>query len=192
MICFTLQQQHTCLEFKVSFVFDRRPDKSNLIRIRNAMPVIQRIIPTRRREFWDSLDPNDNRQVLEAVKEEFDRPEPACELHYYCSSGPSQLPLAVYTVKVSLPCLRDCQIFLLRGAFHIEGRGRVIETGCSYLVKDEVWIGLCRGTTLVIMEEGEQRGVCLKKTKEMQERNLAERQSPKKLKKKSDPRCVPS
>jgi hypothetical protein len=38
------------------------------------MLVVQQIIPTRGREFWDSLDPNNNRQVLEAVKEEFDIP----------------------------------------------------------------------------------------------------------------------
>ena len=137
------------------------------------MPVIQRINPIMGREFWDSLDPNNNKQVLEAVKEAFNRPEPAYELHY-CSSGPNQLPLTVCGVKVSLPCLRDCQVFLLRGAFLIEGQGRVIETGCSYLVKDEVCIGLYGSTTLIVMEEGEQRGACLKNTKEMQERIRAE------------------
>jgi hypothetical protein len=50
---------------------------------RNVMPVVLKIFPTRGREFWDSLDPNNNRQVLEAVKEEFDRPEPA---HYSLGS----------------------------------------------------------------------------------------------------------
>jgi hypothetical protein len=34
------------------------------------MPVVQQIVPTRGREFWDSLDPNNIKQVLEAVKEE--------------------------------------------------------------------------------------------------------------------------
>jgi hypothetical protein len=34
------------------------------------MPVVQQIVPTREREFWDSLDPNNIRQVLEAVKGE--------------------------------------------------------------------------------------------------------------------------
>jgi hypothetical protein len=121
------------------------------------MPVVQQIIPTQGREFWDSLDPKNKRQVLEAVKEEFDRPEPAHQLHYF-SSGPSHLPLSVCGVRVSQPCFRDCQVFLLRGAFHIEGQGRVIETGCSYLVKDEVWIGLCGSTTLVVMEEGGREG----------------------------------
>jgi hypothetical protein len=144
------------------------------------MPVVLKITPTRGREFWDSLDPNNVRQVLEAVKEEvkvekaqarlarpnfrftqFKRPEPADKLHY-SQSGPSNLPLSVCGTKVSLPCFRDCQVFLLRGAFLIEGQGRVIETGCSYLVKDEVWIGLCGSTTLVVMEEGDQRGACLK------------------------------
>jgi hypothetical protein len=84
------------------------------------MPVVRKIIPTRGREFWNLLDPNNNMQVLEAVKEEFDRPEPAYELHYF-SSGPSHLPLSVCGMKVSQPCFRDCQVFLLCGAFLIEG-----------------------------------------------------------------------
>jgi hypothetical protein len=155
------------------------------------MPVVQKIIPTRGREFWDSLDPNNNRQVLEAVKEEFDRPKPAHELHY-CSSEPSRLPLTVCGVRVSLQCFRDCQVFLLHGAFLIEGQGRVTETGYSYLVKDEVWIGLYGSTTLVVMEEGEMRGACARDTQEMREKILAERQNPRKLKKKSNSQCVPS
>jgi hypothetical protein len=40
------------------------------------MPIFQQMIPTQGREFWDSLDLNNNRQVLEAAKEEFDRLEP--------------------------------------------------------------------------------------------------------------------
>jgi len=31
------------------------------------MPAIRKIIPKRGREFWDSLDPNNRKQVLEAV-----------------------------------------------------------------------------------------------------------------------------
>jgi hypothetical protein len=143
------------------------------------MPIVQQIISTRGREFWDSLDPNNMRQVLEVVKEEFDRPEPAYQLHYH--SAMSRHPLQV--VYVSLPCFRDCQVFLLHGEFFIEGQGRVTETGCSYIIKEEVWIGLCESTTLVVMEEGEERGTCLKYTQELRERRLAEMQSPKKLKK---------
>lgn len=71
----------------------------------------------------------------------------------------------------------------------IEGQGRIIEPGCSYLVKDEVWIGLCGSTTVIIMEEGEQRGICRKRTQEWRDRILAEEQSRKKLKKS---KCVPS
>jgi hypothetical protein len=151
------------------------------------MPIVQQIISTRGREFWDSLDPNNMRQVLEVVKEEFDRPEPACQLHYYSSRGP--------LLHVSQPCFRDCQVFLLHGAFLIEGQGRVTETGCSYLVKEEVWIGLCGSTTLVVMEEGEERGTCLKYTQESRARMLAEMRSPKKLKKPKSSRmgqCAPS
>jgi hypothetical protein len=117
------------------------------------------------------------RQVLEVVKEEFRRPEPAYELHYWHSGGSDLLLPALYA---HLPCFRDCQIFLLHGAFLIEGQGLMTETGCSYLVKEEVLIGLCGNTTVVVMEEGEERGRCRKHT---QERILAEMQSPKKLKK---------
>ncbi len=141
------------------------------------MPVVQQIIPTRGREFWDTFDANNNRQVLKAVKEELDRPGSAHELHY-CSSGPSRLPLTVCGVRVILQCFRDCQIFLLRGAFLIEGQGRVTETGCSYLVKDEVWIGLCGSTTLVVMEEGEMRGACARYTQEMREKFLLKDKTP--------------
>ena len=141
------------------------------------MPIVQQVIPTRRGEYWDSLDPNNLRQVLEAVKEEFDRPEPAHQLHYF-TSGPSHLPLSVCGVKVSQPCFRDCQVFLLRGAFLIEGQGRVTKSGCSYLIKDEVWIELCGSTTLIVMEEGEERGRCLHYTQKLQERMLAEKKPP--------------
>jgi hypothetical protein len=34
------------------------------------MPALQRIIPSRGKEFWDALDPDNVKQVLEAVKEE--------------------------------------------------------------------------------------------------------------------------
>jgi hypothetical protein len=73
--------------------------------------------------------------------------------------------------QVSLSCLRDCQIFLFRGGFHVEGQGGVFRTCCSYLVKDEEWIGLCgSNTVIVIMEEGEQKGICRQRTLEAQTR----------------------
>ncbi len=105
---------------------------------------------------------------------QYDRPVPD-QVHYN-SGGSSGSPLTACGVRVNLPCFRDCQIFLLRGAFLIEGQGRVIETGCSYLVKDEDWIGLCGSeTVIVIVEEGQQRGACRKHTQEAQERILAEK-----------------
>jgi hypothetical protein len=79
--------------------------------------------------------------------------------------------------RVNLPCFRDCQSFLLRAAFLIEGQGRVIEPGCSHLVKDEVWIGLCGSTTLVVIEEREQRDACCKRTQESRDRILAENET---------------
>ena len=39
-----------------------------------------------------------------------------------------------------------------------------MESGCSYVIKDEVSIGLYGNTTLVVMEEGEERGACMKLT----------------------------
>ena len=141
------------------------------------MPIVgARIISSRGKEFWDSLDPHDMKQVLTAVKEAYDRPEPAYMLHYWSAMGGG----ASY---VSHRCYRDCQVFLLHGTFFIDGQGYVTEAGCSYYVKDEVRIGVYGDTTLVIMEEGEQKGACLKYTQELQERYRAEMQSPKKLKK---------
>ena len=85
----------------------------------------------------------------------------------------------------SKPCYRDCLIFLLRGEFIIGGQGRVIDTGCAYRVKDEAWIWLCGTTTIVVMEEGEQRGECLRCTQESRELKLAERDGTRKEKKRA-------
>jgi hypothetical protein len=77
------------------------------------------------------------------------------------------------------------QQFLLRGEFIIKGQGRVIETGCAYRVKDEAWLWLCGTTTIVVMEEGEQRGECLRCTQESRELILAERDGPRKVRKRA-------
>ena len=34
------------------------------------MPAIRKIVPSRERRFWDSIDPENKKQVLEAVKDE--------------------------------------------------------------------------------------------------------------------------
>jgi hypothetical protein len=161
------------------------------------MPAIQRIIPSRGKEFWDALDPDNTEQVLEAVKDEvklyirlaiqnlistqnqFNRPEPAYELHYLNTMS-SGLPIGD-----SKPCYRDCLIFLLRGEFIIKGQGRLIETGCAYRVKDEAWLWLCGTTTIVVMEEGEQRGECLRCTQESRELILAERDGSRTVRKRA-------
>lgn len=143
------------------------------------MPAVQKILPSRGKEFWDVLDPDNTKLVLEAVKEEFNRPEPAYELHYL-STMSSGLPIGD-----SKPCYRDCLIFLLRGEFIIKGQGRVIETGCAYRVKDEAWLWLCGTTTIVVMEEGEQRGECLRCTQESRELILAERNGSRKVRKRA-------
>ena len=79
--------------------------------------------------------------------------------------------------------VRDCLIFLLRGEFIIKGQGRVTETGCTYRVKDETWLWLCGTTTIVVMEEGDQRGACQRDTKELRELILAERYRSRKVRK---------
>lgn len=38
--------------------------------VEHRMPAIRRIVPSRGAEFWDSLDPDNVQQVLEAVKKE--------------------------------------------------------------------------------------------------------------------------
>jgi len=128
------------------------------------MPAIRKIIPRRGSEFWESLDPDNMKQVSEAVMVEYNRSEPD-HVHYFAGDS-----------WVSAPCFRDCQIFLLHGAFHIEGQGAITETGCSYLVKNEEWIGLLKSkpeTVIIVMEEGEQRGACRKRTQEWQKEMLA-------------------
>jgi len=80
------------------------------------MPALQQIIPSRGKEFWDALDPDNVKQVLEAVKEEFKRSEPAHEFHYVSTTSHDGLPY-----RDSKPCYRDCLVFLLRGEFIIEG-----------------------------------------------------------------------
>lgn len=113
-------------------------------------------------------------QRLNKCLKQCDRPDKD-QVHYTVGRL-SGFPLTACGVRVSLPCFRDCQIFLLRGALLIEGQGRLVETCCSYLVKDEVWIELCGSeTVIIIMEERQQRGACCKHTQEAQERILAEK-----------------
>jgi hypothetical protein len=61
----------------------------------------------------------------------------------------------------------------------------VIDTGYAYRVKDEAWIWLCGMTTIVVMEEGEQRGECLRCTQESRELILAGRDGTRKERKRA-------
>jgi hypothetical protein len=69
--------------------------------------------------------------------------------------------------------------------FGIKGQGRVTETGCAYRVKDEAWLWLYGTTTIVVMEEGDQRGVCLRSTEESRELILAEMDGSRKVRKRA-------
>lgn len=124
------------------------------------MPAVKRIISRQGAEFWDALDPSNVEEVLQAVKEDFNRPEPIKDMHY------------MDTISTGTPigdsklCYRDCLVFLLRGEFVISGQGRAMHAGCAYHVRDEAWIWLRGMTTIVVMEEGDQRGECLRATQE--------------------------
>ena len=61
----------------------------------------------------------------------------------------------------------------------------MIETGCAYRIKDEAWLWLWGTTTIVVMEEGEQRGEYLRCTRESQELTLAERDGYRKVRKRA-------
>jgi len=82
-------------------------------------------------------------------------------------------------------CFRDCLVFLLRGAFIIKGQGRLLQTGCAYRIKDEVWLWLCGTTTIVIMEEGEMKGECMRSTRESQALLLAQKEGSRRERKRA-------
>lgn len=51
------------------------------------------------------------------------------------------------------------------------------EPGCAYVMKNETWIWLGGNTTILVMEEGEMKGLCAQKTKEFQEKYRAEKEA---------------
>jgi len=76
----------------------------------------------------------------------------------------------VRNVRLNLPCFSDCLVFLLRGTIFIEGQGELSEPGYAYAIQDEEWIGLGGSTVILVMEEGEMKGICAKRTKEKQDK----------------------
>ncbi|KAK0639850.1 hypothetical protein B0T16DRAFT_497832 [Cercophora newfieldiana] len=139
------------------------------------MPVTRKIVGPRGTAFWSSVDPDDIRALREAVKEEFRRSEGVQDIHFN-HSGPDHIPPTIRNIRVSFDCFRHCLVFLLRGALFIEGQGMVIEPGYAYEIKDEEWIGLGGNTTILVMEEGEMKGVCSRNLKVKQEKILAEQE----------------
>jgi hypothetical protein len=73
------------------------------------------------------------------------------------------------------PCYCNCLIFLLLGKFVVERQGRIIETDCAYRIKDKSRLRLNGMTTIVGMEEGEQKGACPRLTQESRDLILAKR-----------------
>jgi len=81
------------------------------------------------------------------------------------------MPPKTLYMQVSLPCLRNCLVFLYRGAIFIQGA--ITETGHAYAVENEEWLGLSKDATVFVMEEGAMKGICKRKTDEEQRENRA-------------------
>jgi len=122
------------------------------------MPAIRKVIPRKGKDFWHSLDPDDLKQVVEAIMNEVklkttqihhkdlmytadDRSDPN-KVHYSAGRSPN-LPLTACGPRIIQPCFRDCQIFLLYGAVLNKCQERLVDTCCSYIVKNKESIGLC-------------------------------------------------
>jgi hypothetical protein len=81
------------------------------------------------------------------------------------------MPPNTLYMEVKLPCLRNCLVFLYRGAIFIQGA--ITESGHAYAVENEKWLGLSKDTTVFVMEEGAMKGICKRKTDEEQGANRA-------------------
>jgi vacuolar-type H+-ATPase subunit H len=62
-------------------------------------------------------------------------------------------------------------VFLYCSAIFVEGT--VTETGPAYAIENEEWLGLSKGTTVFVMEEGAMKGICKRKMDEEQRANRA-------------------
>jgi len=131
------------------------------------MPVTKKITGPRGSGFWASLELEDGQLLQAIVKEEFQRSEPADEIHYIPSRADDMPPKTLY-MQVSLPCLRNCLVFLYRGAIFIQGA--TTETGHAYAVENEEWLSLSKDTTILVMEQGAMKGICNQKTDEEDQR----------------------
>lgn len=119
-----------------------------------------------------------NKTEYNLTSTQFQRSEPADDIHY-AHGGPDHLPPNELSCKISFHCFRDCLVFLLHGVIFIDGQGAIIEPGYAYVVKDEESIGLGGNTTILVMEEGEMKGICAQRTKEWQEKYWAEKEAAK-------------
>lgn len=66
--------------------------------------------------------------------------------------------------------MKDCLVFLARGVIFVEGQGAFVEPGYAYAMRDEEWLGFGGDAVVVIMEEGDMKGICALKTRELQEK----------------------
>ncbi|RMI98428.1 hypothetical protein CDV36_016128 [Fusarium kuroshium] len=130
-----------------------------------SMPIVRKITGPRGCRFWASFDLEDSHLLRAIVKEEFQRAEPTDEIHYIPNRANDRPPNTL-KMEISLPCLRDCLVFLYRGAIFIQGQGAITETGYAYAVQDEKWLGLDKNAIIFIMEQGAMKGICKRKTDE--------------------------
>ena len=104
---------------------------------------------------------------------QFQRTEPAHDIQH-SHRGPDHLPPNILNIRIGFHCFHDCLVFLLCGVIFVDGQGALVEPGYAYRIKDEECLGLGGNTTVLIMEEGDAKGLCVKQTKEWQEKYNAE------------------
>lgn len=93
----------------------------------------------------------------------FPASEPAHELPYF-SYGSAHSRPNILDVSIRTDRLNENVVSLLRGLIFIHGLAALVEHGFAYWVKDEEWQRLGGHATLLIMEEGEMKGPCAKRT----------------------------
>jgi hypothetical protein len=75
--------------------------------------------------------------------------------------------------------MENCLVFLARGVMflNVPGDNRRLgfnKTGYAYAMRNEEWLGLGQGAVIVVMEEGDMQGICLREQMRLEQQ--AERQ----------------
>ncbi|KAK4209229.1 hypothetical protein QBC37DRAFT_378285 [Rhypophila decipiens] len=149
------------------------------------MPITRKRIGPRGSEFWNALQVDDPEMLRVMIKEEFQYPDAASDIHYISSrdfkfsskadSGASKPSNMI----ISLPCLQSCLVSLYRGAIHLQGdmgSSPITSTGHGHAIKNEEFLGLDRDIDIFILEQGPMRGVCAGRQKEITEEEFVKKQ----------------